>query len=621
MLTTILPAQVVEFRLNRGGETYTSKEYLSDIDSIIYVPAQDWNITAEVDSFYEDGTDVHVLATITVGPNADVARAGFGSWDELSKQSVPFTTLEKGTTQTVDLVVPDASQRYTLGLYTENRYYARYSSESYFSGYYTSITVDYADWKRNKDWKDAGMALYREDLMTTFFSVDNPIYQVPIQEHKKTPGLYRLVNPYGTYYPYNESGDYDPNAYSYMLIHAEDPAHVWVEDHETTMDWSYGRFFFTSMVAYYLSNGNSMEAILSARPDVFGTLQDGIITMPERSMLVSMADYNDANLYYANNNGLFAIALPGHELKTYDYTADVSFVSIASGEGDSSQAVVDITLGTDVALARYALTSASLSESDVANAIANGDIEAEAINNSGRVYLPLGKESQYRVTVVTYDADGKARESASTTFEFEDAVSWKSIGMGIYTDDIVGSLFGVSAVTYEVEVYANENNPGIYRLKNPYGEAFPYNEPGDWDSSKDYFLEINAEDPTSVYFEEQELGVNWGYGMMSAVSNAARYLAAGYDVETIKANGIEFGTLQDGIITFPVNEIIVFDDDGGYYGNTNGAFRLVLPGSAAGTKARQAPERVAVQHGKHKVSPMGKQRLLNLDHKDRKLLQ
>ena len=92
-------------------------------------------------------------------------------------------------------------------------------------------------------------------------------------------------------------------------------------------------------------------------------------------------------------------------------------------------------------------------------------------------------------------------------------------------------------------------------------------------------------------------------------------------MEVIKANGIEFGTLQDGIITFPVNGLIVYDDDGDYYGNINGAFRLILPGSAAGTKARKAPERVAVQHGKHKVSPMGKQRLLNLDHKDRKLLE
>lgn len=446
-------------------------------------------------------------------------------------------------------------------------------------------------------WVDLGMALYREDLMTTFFSVPNEVYQVPIQEDQTRPGVYRLLNPYGAYYPYNEDGDYDPDVDCYMVIHAEDPDHVWVEAHETTMDWSYGTFFFTSMVANYLANGNSMEAILANRPDVFGTLVDGIITMPVQSMLISMADYNDGGLYYANNNGLFAIALPGHDLVSYDYSARVSFVGILKGADESNQAVVDLTLAEDVASAKYAMTDASVSEATAANGIVSGELtEAEEISASGRVYLPLSDDGKYRVTVVTFDANGEAQESASTTFEFEASGSaWASIGMATYTDDIVGPLFEAPTVTYEVEVYTNENKPGIYRLKNPYGEAFPYNEPGDWDDSKDYFLEINAEDPTSVYFEEQELGVDWGYGMMSAVSDAARYLAAGYDVETIKANGIEFGTLKDGVITFPVKGIVVFDDDGGYYGNTNGAFKLVLPG-AAGVKAHKAPARKHVSH-------------------------
>ena len=447
-------------------------------------------------------------------------------------------------------------------------------------------------------WTDLGMALYREDLMTTFFSVPNEVYQVPIQEDQTRPGVYRLLNPYGAYYPYNEDGDYDPDVDCYMVIHAEDPDHVWVEAHETTMDWSYGTFFFTSMVANYLANGNSMEAILANRPDVFGTLVDGIITMPVQSMLISMADYNDGGLYYANNNGLFAIALPGHDLVSYDYSARVSFVGILKGADESNQAVVDLTLAEDVASAKYAMTDASVSEATAANGIVSGELtEAEEISAGGRVYLPLSEDGKYRVTVVTFDANGEAQESASTTFEFEAGGSaWASIGMATYTDDIVGPLFEAPTVTYEVEVYTNENKPGIYRLKNPYGEAFPYNEPGDWDDSKDYFLEINAEDPTSVYFEEQELGVDWGYGMMSAVSDAARYLAAGYDVETIKANGIEFGTLKDGVITFPVKGIVVFDDDGGYYGNTNGAFKLVLPGATAGVKAHKAPARKHVSH-------------------------
>jgi hypothetical protein len=42
----------------------------------------------------------------------------------------------------------------------------------------------------------------------------------------------------------------------------------------------------------------------------FGTLENGIITFPERSLLMSMANYEDGAMYYANNNGAFKVVLP-----------------------------------------------------------------------------------------------------------------------------------------------------------------------------------------------------------------------------------------------------------------------------------------------------------------------
>lgn len=181
--------------------------------------------------------------------------------------------------------------------------------------------------------------------------------------------------------------------------------------------------------------------------------------------------------------------------------------------------------------------------------------------------------------------------------------SWESLGIGLYTDDIVGPLFGASPISYEVEVLAKPSQPGLYRIVYPYGEVFPYNDPGDYDTSKSYDLEINAMDPTAVYIELQDLGVDWGYGMMSVVSNAARYIASGYSIEVIKANGIEFGTLEDGVITFPVKDLIAYDADGGYYANNNGAFELVLPEAyATMAKARKAPAQKAVVPGRVKTA-------------------
>ncbi len=451
-------------------------------------------------------------------------------------------------------------------------------------------------------WESIGNAIYREDMVSHWFGVENLEYNVPIQKNSLVEGLYRLVNPYGKYYPYNAEADYDASAMSYWVIHAEDPEYVWLEPHYSTMDWNYGKFSFSSVVGLWIANGNTLEEVKAARPEMFGKLEDGVITFPTaQTLIISMANYQEGGWYYANDNGLFAIALPGASLVNYDYTATALFAGILKTPAEKNEAVVDFTLGADVVSAKYAMTEASVSEADAAAAIVSGELEAQEITEGGRFYLPLEEDGKYRVTIVTFDAEGEAQETASCVFEFTKGESpWQSLGYGVYTDDIVGPLFENDPITYEVEVLGHKDTPGLYRLKNPYGADYPYNEKeGMWDASMDYYLEINAVDPTAVYFEQQELGVDWGYGMMSATSNAGRYITAGYSVEVIKANEIAFGTLENGVITFPVNDLIVFDDDGGYYANRNGAFKLVLPDAASPSAIKAAKFAQRLRGGKH----------------------
>ena len=159
---------------------------------------------------------------------------------------------------------------------------------------------------------------------------------------------------------------------------------------------------------------------------------------------------------------------------------------------------------------------------------------------------------------------------------------FKSLGKATYTDDIVGSLFGADPVTYEVEIEESVDNPGKYRLVNPYGEVYPYNEPGDWDAENDYYLVIDATDPDYVNVVAGDLGVDWAYGMMWVMSGADYIVASGQaTVEQVAAAGY-YGKLVDGVITFATKTIFVGDDDGMYYANPNGAFKVVLPSAAAG---------------------------------------
>lgn len=143
---------------------------------------------------------------------------------------------------------------------------------------------------------------------------------------------------------------------------------------------------------------------------------------------------------------------------------------------------------------------------------------------------------------------------ASINVTLAKAYTWAAYGKCEYTDDIVGSLFGADPVTYEVEVEKTEGFD-VYRLVDPYGSVFPYNEPGDYRLGVKWV--IDARDPNAVVFDRTKLGVDWGYGEMEAAV-------------------LSPGKMVNKVITFPERGLVVYDADGGYYANNNGAFKLDL---------------------------------------------
>lgn len=161
---------------------------------------------------------------------------------------------------------------------------------------------------------------------------------------------------------------------------------------------------------------------------------------------------------------------------------------------------------------------------------------------------------------------------------FSKAYSWTSAGTVLFTEDMVGTFFGVENVTYEVAVEKAIGNSAVIRLVDPYGAAYPYNAPGDYDTSKKHYMVFNMEDPEGVYFERHNSGMNWGYGEFTFISLAGYYLEKGNPLEAIKAAGY-CGTLVDNVVTFPAKTLLVgmadYNDGGLYQGGT-GAFKLDL---------------------------------------------
>lgn len=162
------------------------------------------------------------------------------------------------------------------------------------------------------------------------------------------------------------------------------------------------------------------------------------------------------------------------------------------------------------------------------------------------------------------------------------ANEWKSLGMCSYTDDVIAPIYKKTPVTYDVEIQEHTQRPGLYRLVNAYGAAYPYNKEGDWDASKNYYIEINAEDPLGVYITRQNTGLDWGQGYIYIYSLAAQEIEKGETLEDTKLNGY-CGTLINGVISFYTDTVLwSFESTGTpiFTGNKHGAFKIVLPTTA-----------------------------------------
>lgn len=289
----------------------------------------------------------------------------------------------------------------------------------------------------------------------------------------------------------------------------------------------------------------------------------------------------------AFGNGIETIQLDGFYIP--DYNVSVEFDGILT-KGESVYAQVMVDFGDDAEAVKAYIAEKSDDATAVADALAAGDVEGFDVVK-GINKLPLGDLTGELKVVIASIANGEAQAVAEAKFEYYssgNASPWKSLGIGLYTDDILTPMFyadnegnPASAITYEVEIKESTETPGLYRVMNPYGnDVYPLSE---GDCAEDgYFLEIHAEDPEAVYILDQELGFDWGYGPMAFMSEGARYMAS-YDIETLKGAGY-LGTLKDGIITLPVFQTssgrgyqgILFMGNDGYYAG-NGEFQVVLP--------------------------------------------
>lgn len=148
------------------------------------------------------------------------------------------------------------------------------------------------------------------------------------------------------------------------------------------------------------------------------------------------------------------------------------------------------------------------------------------------------------------------------------------LGKATLHEDLLTTFFDVPlGRDWECEVYENAKKPGFLFFKNAFTSEYPFNDPGDYVTEDKYFM-VNVEDPEKVYVPYQGLGIDWGYGEFRVASFLSQYFGGTSDA---------WGTLKDGVISFPAKGILIsmadYNNGGFYPSNGSGQFIIHLPGA------------------------------------------
>lgn len=340
---------------------------------------------------------------------------------------------------------------------------------------------------------------------------------------------------------------------------------------------TYGPVFVSDLVNYPFvikdDAGNPIEMTYENQPCTYDA-ETGLFTL-------NLIYYIDKSLG-SSASGYFTYGTETIQLagfKQYDYSLAMQYRGHYVDNNGVDNAVISTTMGADVAQYLMTVVSADEDLNATVSGMLDGSVPCDTLSESGFYAYPIAESGNYVALAVTFDAEGNAMDAYTEEFEFfmvgEDN-PWVSLGYASYTDDLVLPLFGNSPMTYYVEVLENKDVPGLFRMVDPYGPEQPlYPYASSYEAGS--YIEIDATDPEGVWIEGwQSTGLDVQSNGLMEVTSMAWYQVAnneGATKEDVKGAGL-CGIYADGVITFPVDGVLVGLGGKAYYGNRNGAFAL-----------------------------------------------
>lgn len=529
---------------------------------------------------------------------------------------------EKGQAQTVDVTyVPEAEGLFTVPAQ------ATFAADSYKAT--IVVDCDVAQWSIGQtkslklqlggqyisDYAYAGEMDVDVTLYYTFKSlgkgmmVDNWIsvlfsdleqaapYSVEIQEAEQLPGLYRLVNPFGSSFcagvnqanpGQNFKAAYDESKITYYLeVHGEDPNFFYMLPQPASGNPWYSRF--SQVVGTYpgmvMAQGNSVADVKAALPQYFAKLENGTVTMPAATARFFYT--NSGNELTNNGNGYSNVSTPSvmftmPGVGVSDYSVGLAYIGVLAVDKKGNEVMIGQTFGENVMYAKYAMEKTADGDA-LCDGIEDGTVEANWIEDLTAPYLriPVKEDGTYTVGVITYGEDNEvAKDRGSVTFKVtlgaggvtEGMEEW---GQGIMIDGWVIAAFKNSATNegfvaydyrYLVPVYRGTANPKIYGLYCPYGnDVFQSKDGkgqyvtvfGNTSGDAEVMVKIDATNPSFIKIAPQFSGftrAGWGEMFIANVEGLLASDPESTDAENIaymQENDLPFTTEKSGTIDIP----------------------------------------------------------------------
>jgi hypothetical protein len=384
---------------------------------------------------------------------------------------------------------------------------------------YTITVQREGDWTAWKKWNSAGTADYYYSGF--FFSGDVPDLPFLYRQSVTSPNSYQLkVQKWGS-------------GVELIMNYDASTGEVYVPETFTGYVHStYGNIYIADFTNY------SAQA-----PKGYFDTQKGIIALS--------VYYYDAEGPW--NAGYEYIYIDGYVRADYTISS-LTYAGIFTDAQQNVFAVGALELAADANNVKAVVVSADADADAVADAIAAGELEAtEVVAGSINVPIPEGLTGNLQIVAVSLDAEGAVASTASAAFEYYGGGKnpWQSLGKGYFTDNLVVTKFSPDgenpypAQTYEVEILENSEQPGMYRIVNAfYGAA-------EVTGNVDYYVPTNIDVNATVaeggvYIPMQQIGLG-----EYAAGSYGGYLLQNNDFETLFNYGY-FGTLKDGVMTFPV---------------------------------------------------------------------